>query len=381
MIRFFCWAWVWVCICITLCYCSSFVQHELEKRLATLKTVAQRGSFQKPAECSKDVFVFISEYPFGNSGNHLISLTHGLWTARRLNATFIVPNWIEGSIKHFDVSALAELYCFTLDPTIPNGMKNYPITSEESFFLFKIFRDKGLPYIPLLPPLDSSVVDDISVHFLRVYSSLWSSPTKNIVSAAAWIIENYLGARFDYVSVHKRNLDGGCGKVMRENTQLADFSPAEIAMHSPEWAGDIAHHHPLCEMPVDFVRNTMALNNVTGRNMFVAFDGQGDVSSYRLHKAVFSTVMQSHPEFKQIPMKYVDMLVSMLGDLFIQNPRSTFSFQIYIIRVCLGLPSVPRMANNDLYVQRVPQDLVAADRPLWVSWLSMQKAYDGLMSS
>jgi hypothetical protein len=375
------WAALWVCNWLCFCRGGSFVEHELRKKLDVLKGIARKGSTHKPTLCSNDVFVYISEYPWGNSGNHIISLTHGLWTAGRLNATFIIPNWIEASLKHFDLSILAESYCFTTDPAVPSGKTNYAVTSEESFFLFKLFRDKGLPYIPLLPALNEDTVIDISTHYMKIYASLWSSPTKNIVSAAAWIIENYLGSKFDYVSVHKRNLDGGCGKIMRENTQIADFSAAEIAMDSPEWSSDLAHHHPLCEMPIEFVRRTMALNNVTGRSMFVAFDGQGDVSSYRLHKAVFSTVMESHPEYHQMLMKYVDMFVAMLGELFIQNPRSTFSLQIYIIRVCLGLRSVPRVANNDIFLQRVPQDLIAADRPLWVSWLSLQRAFDQLMTN
>jgi hypothetical protein len=303
-----------------------------------------------------------------------------LWLSTRLNATLIVPNWIEASLKHFDTAVLAESYCFTLNPTIPQGTQNYVITSEESFFFFKIFRDKGLPYIPLVPPLNEETVLDISGHYLKVYAALWSSPTQNIISAAEWIIEKYLNDRLDYVSIHKRNLDGGCGKIMRENTQLTDFDPKELALDSPEWSGDTAHHHPLCEMQIGFVKRTMELNGYANRSMFVAFDGKGDVSSYHMHKAVFSTVMESHPDFSQIPMKYVDMFVSMHGDFFIQNPRSTFSWQIFVIRACFGLRSVPTVSNNDIYLQRVPQDLIAADRPLWVSWSSLHKAFERLMA-
>lgn len=353
---------------------DSEVKLTLRKRLDVLKVIA-RSAAKTKKDCSKNTFVYISEYPFGNSGNHIISLSHGLWVANQLNATFIIPNWIEASLKHFDLSILDEGHCFTTNPAIPTNTKNYAVTSEESFFTFKLFRDKGLPFIPLLPEMNTKTIMDISAHFLRVYAALWSSPTENVVSAGQWIIENHLQQGFNFTSIHKRNLDGGCGKIMSENTKPEDFSNVELPMDSPEWHGNLRAHHPLCEMSLDFVKRTMALNGRAERSLFVAHDGQGDVSSYRLHKAVFGSVMAEHPEFSKIPMKFVDMFVAMHADFFIQNPRSTFSLQIYIVRVCLGLQSVPIVSNNDIFLQRVPQDLLAADRPLWVSWTSLQAAY------
>jgi hypothetical protein len=120
----------------------------------------------------------------------------------------------------------------------------------------------------------------------------------------------------------------------------------------------------------------MNLNHRENRKLFVAFDGHGDVSSYQIHKAVFSKVLEKHDQHGQTPMKFVDMFVAMHADFFIQNPRSTFSLQIYMVRLCLGLKSVPLMRNNDLFVQRVPADLQAANRPLWVSWVSTAKALE-----
>lgn len=353
---------------------ESVVQSTMRSRLDRLRTIAKDAARTKK-ECSTETYVYISEYPFGNSGNHIISLSHGLWVAKQLNATFIIPNWIEASLKHFDLSVLSEGHCFTVNPAIPAHTKNYAVTSEESFFTFKLFRDKGLPFIPLLPEMNTATIMDISTHFLRVYAALWSSPTANVISAGQWIIENYLQQGFNFTSIHKRNLDGGCGKIMSENTKPTDFSDTELPMDSPEWHGDLRRSHPLCEMSLDFVKRTMALNGRADRSLFVAHDGQGDVTSYKMHKAVFGNVMSQHPEFSKIPMKFVDMFVAMHADFFIQNPRSTFSLQIFVVRVCLGLQSVPIVSNNDIFLQRVPQDLIAADRPLWVSWTSLQAAY------
>jgi hypothetical protein len=41
--------------------------------------------------------------------------------------------------------------------------------------------------------------------------------------------------------------------------------------------------------------------------------------------------------------QFVDLLVAMHSDLFIMNPKSTFSWQVYIVRVALALESVPRL--------------------------------------
>lgn len=360
---------------ITNWVASTEVNQTLSRRLNRLREVALVDS-EKRGICSESTFVFISEYAFGNSGNHIISLSHGLWIAKKLNATLIIPNWIDASLRHFDLSVLARGHCFTEDSTIPKDKKLHEITSEESFFVFKLFRDKKLPFIPLLPPLNSETVLDISKSFLRVYAALWSSPSPSIIAASEWIIANHLQSKFDFTSIHKRNLDGGCGKIMSENTKPGDFSEKEVPLDSPEWQGDLRQHHPLCEMSLDFVKSTMALNGREGRNMFVAHDGQGDVSSYKLHRAVFSNVADQHPEYGKMPMKFVDMFVAMQADLFIQNPRSTFSLQIFIVRVCLGLTSVPKMTTNDIYVQRVPYDLETSDRPLMVSWTSLETAFN-----
>jgi hypothetical protein len=113
----------------------------------------------------------------------------------------------------------------------------------------------------------------------------------------------------------------------------------------------------------------------------VAHDGAGDVDSYRKHGAVFSSVLEQAHLVTAAKMdskakyKFVDMFVAMHGDLFVLNPRSTFSWQIYLIRVCLALQSVPVMRNNDLFMQKLPEELVLGNRTVWVSWRSVVEAY------
>jgi hypothetical protein len=284
------------------------------------------------------------------------------------------------TMHHFNLTTLSQHHCFSIDGKVPRYSKNFEMTSEESFFIYKLFNDGAKPFKALLPPLNDDVVEDISRMFISVYTSLWSAPKPVIVTSAIWIIENYLGGNLNFTTVHKRNLDGECADIMREVAKASDFSPTEIPMDSPAWAGDHRVVNPLCEMPLDFVKKTMAMNGRGESNLFVAFDGQGDVSSYRMHRAVFSTVMESHPEYRFIPMKYVDMLVAMMGDFFIQNPRSTFSFQVLLTRICFVLQSVPAQIKNDVYFQKVPDMLIAEHRPMWVSWNSLHAAYHKVMS-
>jgi len=355
---------------------NNTIRNILESRLDSLRKIS-RDDIQNPtrAECSRERFVYISEYPFGNSGNHVISLSHGLWVAVKMNATLIVPDWIANTLKPFNLTVLSESFCFTLDPTIPKvGTSNFEITSEDSFFAFKLFQDEKQPYLKIFPPLSNVTIMELSTHFLRVYAGLWCCPQESIVEAATWLIDSYLSSDVNFTAVHKRGLDGGCNKLLSENTHVADFEGTGLPMHSHEWSGNLHHGHPLCEMSLPFVNHTMQLHSRAHTKIFVAFDGVGDVALYRKHHAVFSGVLEKHHAHSRLPRKYLDMFLAMHGGFFIMNPRSTFSWQIFMIRVCLDLPSVPILKNNDVFLQKVPEDLIAGHRPLWVSWMSVMEA-------
>ena len=358
---------------------ETFMERAVRAKLNNLHNIVTKHINMKRT-CSDDTFIYITDGGYGNTGNNMVSLTHSLWLARKLNATFNIPGFIGEAINHFNLTNLAEQHCFVVNQKIPSTSKSYGITAEESFFVYRLFNSPNKSFKAMLPPLDDEVVKDITHTFLNVYASLWSLPKPSIVTSAAWIIENYLGANFNYTSIHKRNLDGECEAIMSENSKISDYSPSELAMDSPEWSRDVEHHHPLCEMQLDFVKNTMKLHGRGDRNIFVAFDGQGDVTSYRIHRAVFSSVMQAHPRFRAIPMKYVDMLVAMLGDLFILNPRSTFSLQVYLVRASWELRSVPVQFENDFYFQKIPDHLKAEGRPMWVSLRGIQAEVQKLLA-
>jgi hypothetical protein len=362
--------------------CTHHVDAVIEERLTLLKKVARAGKVSQKVCSKNDFLVFEPEYAYGNTGNIIISLTHSLWLAGKLNVTVVLAPWIEDSISHFDLSVLAQDHCFTLQRELPPGATKLVTSAEDSFYGYRWFS--GGPYKEKLPPADEATIRDISKLFIRVYAALWSSPKDYILNPAKWIIQNSLQGGFGFVAVHKRSLEGQCTGILNRNTQLSEFSPKELPMESPEWAAEnLKRAHPLCDMSLNFVNRTIHLyrqqqqqEGAQAAKIFVAYDGSGDVSDYMAHGEVLSVALQEELSrlFGKTHLKYIDMLVAMHGSLFLQNPRSTFSWQVFLVRLALGLPSVPLLQHNDFYLGKLPQDLAEQHRPVWVSWSSASAA-------
>jgi hypothetical protein len=144
----------------------------VHQRLVQLKRIALLR--KRHAPCNYDKVVRITEIPFGNSGNNLIEFTHGLWVAKHLNATLLVPHWITHILKPFNTTILKATSCYLLQEEFDQAqvaqqhanLKYVDITSEDSFFLFRIFY---LPeYKDMFPELNDTVVNSMSEHFISV---------------------------------------------------------------------------------------------------------------------------------------------------------------------------------------------------------------------
>ncbi len=103
-------------------------------------TGSSSSSSADKKRCSNDRFVSITEYPFGNSGNNLIEFTHGLWVAEKLGATLVVPNWISNIFFPFNTSILEANFCYTLEDVKRDNKTFFEVTSEESFFIHKLYQ-------------------------------------------------------------------------------------------------------------------------------------------------------------------------------------------------------------------------------------------------
>jgi hypothetical protein len=387
------WIWLFIYSLIE----GDDVDRILKQRLRNLKLLALRGHDRTSTlKCDSKRIVQITEIQFGRSGNQIIEFIHGIWIARHYNRTFMVPDWMMGMLTPFNTTFIHSLFCFTdyFKPT--PGVDVLEVESQDSFFVFDLFRRKEFAGLFRLRDnqtiflkdtseikISNQIVEEVSQLYVRIYSALWSHPIESIYDPALWLIQNHLGNNLRYTSVHKRSLEGGCSKILAESVTLSHFPPYEIPMNDAEWKGNIRAAHPLCEMQASFVLETIKLNNRSSDHtkLFIAFDGRGDVSDYKKSQnSIFIDVLKSQGyqthdkvEYKYHHIMFIEMFIAMHSDLFIMNPRSTFSWQIFVIRACLGLYSVPVIMNDeyDLYLQ-LPRE--RSSRTPWVGWKSIYEA-------
>jgi hypothetical protein len=107
---------------------SVSVLEEISQRLDKLRTVASSARRHKP--CNESRLVVITEFPWGNAGNQLISFTHGLYMAQLTDSTFVVPHYMSSILHPFNLTLIRSLYCFKEEwdfegKIAPNNTKVY----------------------------------------------------------------------------------------------------------------------------------------------------------------------------------------------------------------------------------------------------------------
>ena len=392
------------------------ITHEIHKRLEKIKAFSHLHRHASKIgrdgrDCPMNSFVVITEFPFGQSGNQLIGFTHALWVAEKINSTLVVPEYMQELLNPFHLHGLSAQYCFVNEVIYhhhnslkKDSIKTWEIESEDAFFLPNILgtglHAKNYPD-GMFPPLDAKLVDEMSMHFLDVFTSLWGHLKPVIVSEALRVLKNKLNSgNLKYTAVHKRSLDGGCNKIFSENFDDTDASmiSSQIPLDSADWKA--SKSTAFCEMSATFVSDVMKLNNRemalksgdAGEPVFLAWDGQGSIDSYRsantaLILSAEFTAQHDKDEIKKFGLgdsknllKFVDLLIAINSDLFVLNPRSTFSFAIHAIRVVLGLQSVPLPPNKDVFMLSTAayKAKASAGAPgwngLWVNWDSLAGA-------
>lgn len=365
---------------------SQIIHPKFLERLAILKEISKTAKFHGLGTCDYNRVVRITEIPYGRSGNNLIEFTHGLWIANKYNGTLEVPKWIQNIFHPFELTHLHNTFCFS-EEIIQNPQHLIEITSEDSYMAWKLFQNPDYGGLDKLFPPSTNYIEsvrELSMIFVQVYSSLWSSPHHHILAASSFIMKEFFHNNFTYTSVHKRSMEGGCNSIAVSCTNKDDYSPKDLPMNSAFWDGDLRQLHPICVMPAKFIVETQQLHNRNNEPIYLAFDGLGSIDDYnelssKGQNVVLNSDIDKHEEHKHSNKVFLDMFMAINADFFVLNPFSTFSWEIYVIRTCLGLESVPIMKNNDFYMMKRPDSFEKLKRQgLWVGWLSIIEACEYL---
>jgi hypothetical protein len=301
----------------------------------------------------------------------LIELTNCLWLATATNSTLIIPPFIEDAVAGSALADLSKSYCTIRSVDFDQGSSTvYEIDAETSFYIFKVFEDP--PFKHQLPEYDQNIMKEVSNHFIKVYAMIWSAPHIETVTAARYLIENHLGNTLKYTSVHKRSMNGACHSIMK-STSIGDYSSDELPIGSREWS-HMPHRNPLCDMSPSFINDTVRMHDRQGNKIFISFDGNGDTSSLIAMGCVMQVTMDIEERFPTVPLKYLDLFIAIHGDFFLLNPRSTFSWQVYVVRCILGLESVPVLRNNDYLISSRKESSELNKTGLVVTWLQIAES-------
>ena len=385
----------------------------LQQRLSLLQTVSS-SAYKKILQliprspnhaCDPRNIVQITEKHYGGTCNQMVEFTHGLWIAYRCNRTLMMSEWMTNLLP-FETNYLESMFCITGYSKLTRGLNILTVKSSDAFFVYQLANQPSfstLFYIsstkksPSSADISPRATEEISLFFIAIYAALWSHTKQYVLDASKWIIENHLQANFRYSSVHKRSFEGECNEDLFGAIQLSDINPNDIPMNHIEWNNDLSKNHPLCSMTASFLNSTMNLHHRPPETtkLYVAFDGDGDISDYKQSSNnVFLDVLSGYQasdrstehsttnphghstkaDHDKLQM-FIDMFVAMNSDLFVMNPRSTFSWQIFVIRACLSLQSVPVLAHQDLYTQTPAQ---FGHRQFWISWSSIYSALEAL---
>jgi|MDTB01.3.fsa_nt_gb hypothetical protein len=217
-------------------------------------------------------------------------------------------------------------------------------------------------------------------HIACVMSALWARVAPEVLHLASAVIGAGFDSKLRYHSVHKRGFEGTC-------TQGYVVMPVKGTKYTGQG------EHSLCSLSPAYTR-TLFRDRAP---LYLASDQQGSDQAWLDDKesvvgwAVQNEILDKpHDTENAEPATYgytvqaaVDVLVSTLGSGdFMGQPRSTFSWQIEILRACMGKKSVPLggMNETDIYYRSTLGDEKEGVPPGgWVTrdsfWTALNKAH------
>lgn len=346
-----------------------------EQRLAYLEKFATTTNSVSPSnDCCGCSGHLILRQEMGRMNNHFVQVVHGLWLANKMNRTLVLPQSMTESFRYFELGKVKSAFCFAFENEL--NLVGKALVSTQRFFVYGVLQRGHSFFIDevafdqhqvehflrvKVPPLDKDgeIIAQVSKWYVRFLSMLWSQPNEKLKRDTIDFVQKYLGGQANYVSVHKRQFEGGCSKVLFAATSPSDFAtgdlPARTSTLDNEWDSSLAH--PLCTMTSAFIKNIMALRGLKRHRVFLSHDGQAPIDDLRLDLGAVTTDTISPTTDRS----FLDMMVAMHGDLFVLNPRSTFSWTVFVVRTALGLESAPLLSNRNMYL-RDPTEVTGSGR-------------------
>ena len=209
-------------------------------------------------------------------------------------------------------------------------------------------------------------------------SALWARVKPEVLHLASAIIGATFDSKLGYYSVHKRGFEGTCTQGY-----------VDMPILGTNYTG--YGLHPLCTLTPGYARSLFR----DDASIYLASDQQSDdIAWLDDKKSVVGWAVQDkilgkpHNTISAAPTTYgytvqaaADVLVSTLGlGDFLGQPRSTFSWQIEVLRACKGKVSVPLggMNETDIYFRSTLGDEKELTPWGWVTrdsiWTAVNKA-------
>ena len=215
-------------------------------------------------------------------------------------------------------------------------------------------------------------------HFARyligTVTALWANINPDYQKLASYMANTYFQGKFHYSSVHKRQFEGACNSMLE---QRSDFTRDFAALNTYKENGKVAAlykkgqkgEHPICTMDPTWVNALVRRKSAKNSAIYLATDAQGDDKAWlkiaanyvkpasgsggsTTYKAVVGhQATKALVEKNMINPAVIDILMSSMAEgVFIGNPFSTFSLQIYILNMVEpNSKTLPLALDFDMY--------------------------------
>jgi len=299
--------------------------------------------------CSNSQYLSIDER-YGRSGNNLIQFTRALWLSQQLNRTFILPDWLVAELKPFNLSAFPPMFCISSGTASTSNIRNtLLLRGEDVYFGHTLFIDPQARYgslSSLLPVLSETTMLGLARHAHLVSALLWKGTNRHLHRAVSDIFQHELMNRPDFMAIHLRSFEGQCHKLLQAATSSEHFLPEEHYLREA-----------LCSMSHSAIARLIKATNLTSTSLvYIATDIHPrrlrhmlpplSSGTYVFSDAAYESMIRrltarGNDDFTATAAelrapgyrKFVDMLLCIRSGVFVMNPASTFSWEIFVARV------------------------------------------------